>query len=54
LFAKLLLDLYHKSDERIKENNDMAKNENAEDEDDKVDEDDLEVIKEENNNEFDL
>ncbi len=32
----------------------MAKNENAEDEDDKVDEDDLEVIKEENNNEFDL
>ena len=46
--------MYHKSDERIKENNEMAKNDNAEDEDDAVDQDDLEVIKEENNNEYDL
>jgi hypothetical protein len=52
--SKLLIDLYHKSDERIKENNELAKNEQPEDEDDQVDEDDLEVIKEENNNEYDL
>lgn len=32
----------------------MAKNENAEDEDDQIDQDELEVIKEENNNEYDL
>jgi len=52
--SKLLIDMYHKSDERIKENNDLAKNETAEDEDDKIEEDDLEVLKEENNNEYDL
>ena len=46
--------MYHKSDERIKENNEMAKSDNVEDEDDAVDQDDLEVIKEENNNEYDL
>jgi importin-5 len=53
-FAKLLIDMYHKSDDRIKENNELAKNETVEDEDDQIDQDDLEVIKEENNNEFDL
>lgn len=53
-FAKLLLELYHKSDDRIKENNELAKNETVEDEDDQIDQDDLEVIKEENNSEFDL
>lgn len=55
--AKLLIENYHKSDERIKENNDMVKNNSDEaevDEDDAIDEDDLEVIKEENNNEYDL
>jgi hypothetical protein len=46
--------MYHKSDERIKENNAMAKNEEAEDEDDQLDQEDLEVIKEENKNEYDL
>lgn len=49
-----LVDMYHKSDERIKENNAMAKNEEAEDEDDVLDNEELEVIKEENNNEYDL
>jgi len=34
VFAKLLIDMYHKSDERIKENNDMAKDTDADDEDD--------------------
>jgi hypothetical protein len=29
--------MYHKSDDRIKENNAMAKNEDAEDEDDEID-----------------
>lgn len=53
-FALLLIDMYHKSDERIKENNELAKNDQPEDEDDQIDEDDLEVIKEENNNEYDL
>lgn len=53
-FAKLFIDQYHKSDDRIKENNEMAKNDNVEDEDDQVDQDDLDVIKEENNNEYDL
>ena len=46
--------MYHKSDDRIKENNELAKNETPEDEDEQIDEDDLEVIKEENNNEYDL
>ena len=53
-FAKLLIDIYHKSDERINENNDLVKNQQPEDEEDAIDEDDLEVLKEENNNEFDL
>lgn len=53
-FSKMFIDMYHKSDDRIKENNEMAKNEDVEDEDDAIDEDDLEVIKEENNNEYDL
>lgn len=53
-FSKLFIDMYQKSDERIKENNEMAKNDNVEDEDDQIDQDDLEVIKEENNNEYDL
>lgn len=53
--AKLLLDQYQKSDNRIKENNEVAKNgENADDEDDQIDQDEMEVIKEENNNEYDL
>ena len=52
--AKQLIDMYHKSDERIKENNMMAKNEEAEDEDDELDDDEKEVIKEENRNEYDL
>lgn len=54
VFAKLLIEMYHKSDERIKENNDMLKDTDAEDEDDHIDKDDLEVVKEENNNEYDL
>jgi predicted transcriptional regulator len=52
--AKILIDIYNNSDNRIKENNELAKNETAEDEDEQLDEDDLEVIKEENNNEYDL
>ena len=54
VFATQLVDMYHKSDDRIKENNAMAKNEEVEDEDDEVDQDEIEVIKEENKNEFDL
>lgn len=49
-----ILDLYNKSDNRITENNNMVKNEGGEDEDDNLGEDDLEVIKEENKNEYDL
>lgn len=52
--AKLFISEYHKSDDRIKENNEMIKSDNVEDEDDQVDEDDIEVIKEENENEYDL
>lgn len=53
--ANLLLTQYTRSDERIKENNELAKNaDGAEDEDDAVDQDEMEVIKEENNNEYDL
>ena len=52
--AKLLVDIYNNSDNRIKENNELAKNTTAEDEDEQIDDDDLEVIKEENNNEYDL
>lgn len=35
--SKQFIDMYHKSDERIKENNAMAKNEEPEDEDDEID-----------------
>jgi len=52
--AKILIDIFNNSDSRIKENNELAKNTQAEDEDEQLDEDDLEVIKEENNNEYDL
>lgn len=51
--AKHLIEMYHKSDERIKENNQIAKKD-LDDEDDKLEEDDLEIIKEENKNEYDL
>ena len=51
---KQLVDMYHKSNQRINENNEMAKNDGEEDEDDKLEEDELEVIKEENKNEHDL
>ena len=57
LLSKLLLDMYHKSDERIKENNDMVKTGGGgdnEDEEEGADDDDLEVIKEENKSEYDL
>jgi hypothetical protein len=53
--AQLLIEQYTKSDERIAENNELAKNQTqTEDEDEQFDEDDLEVIKEENNNEYDF
>lgn len=53
--SQLLIDQYNKSDERIQENNELAKNQTqTEDEDEQFDEDDLEVIKEENNNEYDF
>jgi len=51
---KQLVDMYHKSNQRINENNEMAKNEGQEDEDDVLEEDELEVIKDENKNEQDL
>lgn len=54
VFAKLLIEMYHKTDERIKENNDMLKDTDAEEDDEPFDKDDLEVVKEENNNEYDL
>ncbi len=52
--AKQLLDMYNLSDDRIKENEALAKNEDAEDEDDQLDQEELEIIKEDNNNEYDL
>ena len=52
--TKHIFDMYQKSDDRIKENNLMAKNEHVDDDDDKLEADDLELIKEENNNEYDL
>ena len=58
LLAQLLIEKYHESDNRIKENNEMAKQggagEGDEDEEDALDQDEMEVIKEENNNEYDL
>lgn len=51
---KQLVDMYYKSNQRINENNELAKNDDKEDEDDEVDQDELEVIKEENKNEYDL
>jgi len=47
------LELVEKSLQRIKENDDMKKEE-PEDEDDKLDQDDLALLKEENQNEHDL
>jgi hypothetical protein len=46
--------MYYTSIQRINENNAMAKNDEKEDEDDELDNDELEVIKEENKNEYDL
>lgn len=46
-----LIQLYQKAEERIKENNAMTK---QEDEEYENDEEDLEVVKEENNNQYDL
>ena len=46
--------MYYKSGQRINENNDMAKNEDAEEDEEEIDNDELEVIKEENRNEYDL
>lgn len=46
--------MYYKSGQRINENNAMIKSEDNEDEDDELDQDELEVIKEENKNEHDL
>jgi hypothetical protein len=46
--------MYYKSIQRINENNEMVKGGDKEDEDDEVDQDELEVIKEENKNEYDL
>jgi hypothetical protein len=51
---KQLVDMYYKSNQRINENNELAKNEDKDDEDDEIDQDELEVIKEENKNEYDL
>jgi hypothetical protein len=51
---KQLVDMYYKSGQRINENNELAKNEDKDDEDDELDQDELEVIKEENKNEYDL
>jgi hypothetical protein len=51
--AKHLIEMYHKSDQRIRENNDLAHKE-IEDEDDKLEDDDIEILKEENKNEYDL
>ena len=44
--------MYKKSDERIKENNDMVKKDEDDDEDEV--EEDKELVKEENKSEFDL
>jgi hypothetical protein len=52
--SKHIMEMYGKSDERILENNNMAKNQDVEDEDDQLETDELEIIKEENKNEYDL
>lgn len=46
--------MYYASNQRINENNELAKNDDKEDEDDEIDQDELEVLKEENKNEYDL
>lgn len=51
---KQLIDMYYKSCQRINENNELAKNDEKDEEDDEIDQDELEVIKEENKNEYDL
>jgi hypothetical protein len=45
--------MYNNSDVRIKENNDMVKKGEDDDEEDEIEED-MELIKEENRNEYDL
>jgi len=51
---KQLVDMYYKSGQRINENNELAKNEDRDEDDEELDKDELEVIKEENKNEYDL
>lgn len=48
-----LIDMYNQSDNRIKENNEMVKKGEDDDEEDEIEED-MELIKEENRNEYDL
>lgn len=48
-----LIEMYTQSDQRIKENNEMVKKGDDDDEEDEVEED-LELVKEENRNEYDL
>lgn len=45
--------MYNQSDNRIKENNEMVKKGEDDDEEDEIEED-MELIKEENRNEYDL
>lgn len=50
-----LIEMYNKSDERIKENNEFVeKAEEPNESDEEIDDDEKEIIKEENNNEYDL
>jgi hypothetical protein len=48
-----LIEMYNQSDLRIKENNEMVKKGDDDDEEDEIEED-MELIKEENRNEYDL
>jgi len=54
--TSLCFNLITKSEQRVEENENIAKNNNREDEedDDEVDKDELELLKDENKNEFDL
>ncbi len=49
-----ILEMYKSSDGRIEENNNMAKKQDGEEDDDENENDELEIIKEENRNEYDL
>jgi hypothetical protein len=52
---KQIVEQYYKSQQRINENNELAKkDETADEEDGEVDKDELEAIREENKNEYDL